>query len=203
MLATAAPSAGAAPSRSREPLLNLFPDFERGLVILMNTSREAYCTPGVVAWEEAVIAWIADFDEWVAGGEIGPEPPFPDDPPGGFPDGEKLVLIQSKETGKGAIVEHVRARKVHSEIWPMVDDPPGVGPCTDSIPDGDPLVGTGSFMNNDNDLFGSGTRGNAFGGWGRIRAEGRTYSWRFHTNSRCYVPDEEPPRCEIDRSSLR
>jgi hypothetical protein len=202
-LTIAAPGAAARSDRFREPILNLFPDVDRELVILMNIPRDTYCTPEVIDWEEAVIQWVSDFDDWVAGGQVGPEPPFPDDPPGGFPEGEKLILIQSKETGKGAIVEHLRGKKLYSEIWPMVEDPPGIGPCTDTNAADTPLVGTGSWMNQDNELLGSGSRGNAFGGWGQIRADGHTYKWRFHTNSRCYTPEDGPPRCERYRSSFR
>ena len=77
----------AAPSRAREPLINVFPDFERGLVILQNTSLDSYCTPDGVDWEEAVIQWNEEVQEWIDGGQQGPEPPFPPDPPSGFPGG--------------------------------------------------------------------------------------------------------------------
>jgi hypothetical protein len=56
-------------------------------VILQNTSLDSYCTPDVVDWEEAVIQWNEEVQEWIDGGQQGPEPPFPPDPPSGFPGG--------------------------------------------------------------------------------------------------------------------
>lgn len=204
VLALAAPAAAAPPQKSQEAFWRGFPDFELGLVILVNQTRANFCTDEVVAWEEDVIQWIEDYDDWVDAGEPDPpgEPPFPDDPVGGFPMGIGTISVQSKETGKGAIVQHEMARGLVAEIWPMVASAPGVGPCTDTDPGDDPLVGIGDFSYNDNDLEGSGTRGNAWGERGTVRAEGHRYTWRFHTNSRCYAPPFESPRCEIVMSSF-
>ena len=63
-------------------------------------------------------------------------------------------------------------------------------------------------MGNDNDLFGSGTRGNAFGNRGMVNIvdeDGNRlrYSWRFHVNSRCHAPEDGQPACLIEGSSLR
>ena len=68
--------------------------------------------------------------------------------------------------------------------------------------------GTARFMGNDNDLFGSGTRGNAFGNRGMatlVDDEGNTlrYTWSFHVNSRCHAVGDAPPACLIDTSTLR
>jgi hypothetical protein len=194
----AAPAAAAPPDRSEAYYWLGFPDFDRGLVVLVNQTRAHYCTDEVVAWEEDVIDWIEAYDAWVAAGEPDPpgEPPFPNDPAGGFPEGIDPIAFQEKETGQGAIVHHENNRGMVAEIWPMIANAPGVGACTDTDPSDDPYVGTGSFKANDNDRFATGTRGNAWGERGTVRAEGHTYTWRFHTNSRCYVPDGELPRCE-------
>ncbi len=208
LLALSVPTAAAPPTKFAENFTILFPDVERGLVIFINTTRDEYCTPAVVAYEEAVIQWIIDWDAWFEGGQVGPEPPFPDVPAGGFPEGNDPILTQIKETGQGALVRHQRARGLVAEIWPMIENPPLVGPCTDTDPGDTPLVGMAQYQGNDNDLFGSGTRGNAFGDRGTITgrdADGEPfrYSWRFHLNSRCYVPEGGEPACLIDTSSFQ
>lgn len=206
-VAIVAPMTAAAPDRYEERLTILFPDEDRGLIIFVNTTRDDYCTPAVVAWEEDVIQWSIDFDEWVDGGEVGPEPEFPPDPASGFAEGNDPIRIQEKVTGQGALVWHMNAKGLDAEIWPMVDDPFFVGPCTDSRANGG-LVGTAQVQGNDNDVFVSGTRGNSWGDRGTIMArdadgEPHKYSWRFHTNDRCYVPEDGPPRCLIEQSSLK
>ena len=208
LMALAAPVTAAPPERFEEHFTIAFPDEERGLVILVNTTRADYCTPDVVAWELAVIQWQADHDAWDQGGQVGPEPPFPPDPASGFPEGNDPIETQQKETGQGAIVFHQTAKGLDAEIWPMVDDAPLVGPCTDTDAGDTPLVGTANYSGNDNDRLGSGTRGNAFGDQGSIvgrRADGKPfkYSWRFHTNTRCFAPEDGPPACFMDTSSFR
>jgi hypothetical protein len=208
LLAFGVPAAAAPPTKSAENFTLFLPDEERRLVIFLNTTRAEYCTAGVVAWEEAVAQWTIDYEAWLEGGEVGPEPPFPDEPVGGFPEGNDPILTQIKETGQGALVRHQRAKGLVAEIWPMVEDASGVGPCTDTDAGDTPLVGTGRYHGNDNDLFASGTRGNAYGDRGTITgqdADGNrfTYSWRFHVNSRCYAPEDGPPACLIATSSFR
>ena len=90
----------------------------------------------------------------------------------------------------------------------MIDDAPLVGPCTDTEPDGLLFSGRASGSGNDNDLFASGPRGNAFGDQGSSRGTGpdgrpHSYTWRFHVNDRCYAPDEGEPRCLVESSELR
>lgn len=185
------------PERFTAPLLFLFPDTNLGLVVLINIDRETICSPEQVAWEEAFIAWLD-------GGEVGdpPEPPVD-------PDGFDPVAFQEIETGQGAVVQLFNASGLYVEIWELDADAPLVGPCTDTD-DAMHLIGSGTagFIVNDNDLFGSGTRGNAFGDRGIANIEdddGNSfrYSWLFHVNSKCYAPDDGPPACLIERSSLQ
>jgi len=195
-LASTASALAGPPARFTEPVLFLFPDEALGLVVLINTDRETYCTAEQVAWEEAFLAWIE-------GGEVG-DPPEPPAEPEGF----DLVSFQDVETGKGAIVSKFRGSGLYVEIWELDADAALVGPCTDTD-DALHLIGSGTarFIGNDNDLFGSGTRGNAFGDRGiatlvdddgdRLR-----YSWKFHVNSRCHGP-EGFPACLLEGSSLQ
>lgn len=180
------------------PLTFEFPDLENELVAFINTDRASYCTPEVIAFEYAIF-------DWLIGGMVGPPPPEPV-----FPDGDELVTVRFKETGKGALVIHIDEDDLAMELWAM-DSPenrPFVGPCTDTDDDGAFFAsGTTSFKNNDNDLFGSGSRGNAFGRRGTASvtdADGTEYSytWRFHLNSRCYTPEDGPPACLIDTAKL-
>jgi hypothetical protein len=190
----AVPAMAGPPAKFQVPLTILFPDTNLGLVVMINTDRASYCTPEVVAWEEAFIAWLE-------GGEVGDPPAEPT-----FPDGFEPISIQEVETGKGAIVSQTSASGLKIEIWELEADAPLVGPCTDTDDNLDRVgVGTVSYHGNDNDLFGSGTRGNAFGDRGQARLVGDdgsslSYSWLFHTNSRCFAPEDGPPSCLIERS---
>jgi hypothetical protein len=193
----ATPALAGPPARLEEPIPITFPDTNLGLVVFINIDRETYCTPEIIAFEEALIAWLE-------GGEVGDPPEFP-----GEPEGFDTISIKSKETWQGAIVQQFKGSGLSIELWEMDADPPLVGPCTDTD-DAMNLIasGTARFMSNDNDLFGSGTRGNAFGN--RINAqleddEGNAYRYssRFHFASRCHAPDDAPPACLIDRSRLQ
>jgi hypothetical protein len=135
--------------------------------------------------------------------------PFPDQPV--FPDGDVSVTVMVNDTGQGALVASVKASGLAIELWRLdaEDDRPFVGPCTDTD---DELTlfadGTASVRGNDNDLFGSQTRGNAFGDFFQADvadADGNEYSYshRFHVNSRCYQPEAGPPACLIESNTLR
>ncbi len=197
IVATAVPAMAGPPDKFSAPAWFAFPDFNLGLVVFMNMDRETVCTPEQIAWEEAFLAWLE-------GGEVGdpPEPPVD-------PDGFDLVSFQEKETGQGAIVQLFKGSGLVAEIWELDADAPGIGPCTDTD-DAMHLIGSGTarFVGNDNDLFGSGTRGNAFGDRGKIdvvddAGNSHRYSFRFHINSRCHAAEDGEPACLIDRSSLR
>jgi hypothetical protein len=209
MLVLVVPATAAPPERNEINPTFFYADVERGLVIFVNTTRDQYCTPDVVAFELALARWLIDFEEWLEGGEVGPEPPFPDEPAGGFPEGEDPLREQLVTTRKGAVIVRMQGRNVTTEIWQMIEDAPLVGPCTDTDPADDPLyVGTSSVTANDNDLFVSGTRGNAFGSRLLFRgqdADGNAvkYTRRFHVNDRCRASEDAPPACLIETSYLR
>ena len=198
--AAASPASAAPPDKFQIPLTIQFPDFERGYVGFLNTTRAESCTQAVVAFEEDLLQFFIDLEAWESGGMQGPPPEFPDEPE--FPAGQKPVSIQEKVTGKGAIVGHARGSGLVAELWPMVGNPPGVGPCTDSDGAATPWTGTGSFRGNDNDLEFSETRGNAFGERISMRlsrnGDRARYQSRFHLNDRCYMPEDGPPRCLIE-----
>jgi hypothetical protein len=175
-----------------------FPDFGNELAVFVNISRDELCTDEVVAFENAIAAWL----------EGGMVDPFPDEPT--FSDGRELVQLSSVLTKKGALVGQVNEQDLYIEVWSQdsPEDRPLVGPCTDTD-DGGSLFATGrtSYHANDNDFFGSGTRGNSFGDRGKanlVDADGNeyNYSWRFHTNSKCYAPDDGPPACLSDVGTL-
>ena len=210
MAMVAAPAAAGPPDRFEVPLAFDFPDFENGFVVFLNTSHDVICTDEQLAAELALIEWFPiwgeaffqyleenDGDPTGFPGEFPPEVPP-------RPDGIDPFVIQQKETGKGAIVESVRGSNVHVEIWRQVEEPPGVGPCTDTLGMNGPYAtGTALVRANDNDLFGSGTRGNSFGNHvvATLRtADGEpfTYHSRFHVNSRCHGGEFEPPACLLE-----
>jgi hypothetical protein len=189
--------AAAPPDKSEIPFTIQHLDLENELVTFGNLGRGAYCTTAVVQWEGDILAWLE-------GGMVGAPPAEP-----AFPDGLKPIPVQTKATGKGAIVASARGSGLYVELWGLEDDPPFVGPCTDTD-DGDGLFakGTMRFQGKDNDFDGSGTRGNAFGDQGRAtvtdtHGDKYRYSWLFRLNDRCYTPDDGPPVCLIDTSTLR
>lgn len=196
---TAVPASASPPDRFEIPLTFLFPDLDNELVAFVNIDRASYCTNAVVDFENAVIAWL----------EGGMADPFPDEPV--FPDGFDGVSAMLIETGQGAVVASAKGSGLTIELWHLdaEEDRPLVGPCTDTD-DGSTLFadGTASMRAHDNDLFGSGTRGNAFGDFFKadvVAADGTEYSYshRFHVNDRCYQPEDGPPACLIETSTLR
>jgi len=195
VMSASATALAAPPAKTTDTFDFEFPDPNLRLVAFMNIDRETYCTPEVVAFEEAVIAWEE-------GGEVGDFPELPV-----FPDGFDPVSLQEVETGQGAVVQLFKGSGLHFELWEMDADAQLIGPCTDTDA-AMHLIGTGTaaFVANDNDIGGTGTRGNAFGhrGMATLVDEGGNtlrYTWRFEVNSRCVAPNDEP-RCLIDTSRL-
>ena len=195
-LASTASALAGPPVKFTEPFLFLFPDESLGLVVLINTDRETYCTAEQVAFEEAFLAWLE-------GGEVGDPPEAPAEP-----EGFGSASFMEIETGQGAVVSLFKGSGLVVEVWELDAEAAQVGPCTDTD-DAMHLVGSGTarFIGNDNDLAGSGTRGNAFGDRGIARlvdedGNGLRYSWKFHINSRCHAP-EGFAACFIETSSLR
>jgi hypothetical protein len=196
---TAVPASASPPDRFEIPFTFVFPDLEYELAAFVNIDRESYCTDEVVNFENAVIAWLE-------GGMVGD---FPDEPM--FPEGFVGLSAMTKETGQGAVVASLSGSGLMIELWHLdaEENRPLVGPCTDTDDEATLFAdGTASVRGHDNDLFGSGTRGNAFGDFFQadvIDADGNEYSYsrRFHVNDRCYQPDDGPPACLIETSTLR
>jgi hypothetical protein len=196
-LAVAAPASAGPPDRFEDPFPNIFPDVQNGLVVFVNSDRATACTADVVAWEVAVLAWLE-------GGEVGDRPLEPE-----FPTGLDPIAIQAHETGQGAVIYLAKGSGLTIELWELEADAPLIGPCTDT--DGAMhrvALGTASYQGNDNDLFGSDTRGNAFGdrGQGYLTDDAGNayrYAWLFHVNSRCYAPEDGPPACLLELATLQ
>lgn len=189
-------AAASPPDKFEAPITNTHPDLENDLAVFVNTSRDAYCTPEVIAFEEAVVAWLE------SGGA------FPEEP--AFTDGFELISGKTKVTGQGAVVASINARGLHIELWVLdaPEDRPFVGPCLDTD-DANTMFGSGTstLQGRDNDFDNSGTRGNSFGERGRANVSGDSgdyaYSWKFHLNSKCYTPEDGPPSCLLDTATLR
>lgn len=192
-----------------------FPDFENGFVVFLNTTREAVCTPEQVQAEldflDWVVVWVDAFFQYLEendGDPTGFPGEFPpEEPP--RPEGIAPFTVQQKETGKGAIVESTRGRDIPTELWRQVENPPGVGPCTDTEGEIEPFAtGTSMARSNDNNLFDSPSRNTSFGNHLKASltdADGNSvvYDNRFHVNYRCNAPEFAPPACLIERESLR
>jgi hypothetical protein len=130
-------------------------DFDNGVILFLNTTRDDYCTADMVTWEEDVLAWLA-------GGEIGP---FPEQP---AKEGLEPVRLSFNDVANGTIVHNLLGRNLPIELWSFDDGlfpgQIGVGPCTDSDEEGELVAsGTSSWRYQDNDLEApSGARTNAF-----------------------------------------
>lgn len=169
-----------------EDFIVLYPDLEYNLSVFINITARDFCD------------WVPD----------GPEPPT------GPPPAIDTVTSIGIETGKGAIVTKLDADDLYIEMWDLGEDSPLIGPCEDiqdqlDDPDAEPWAsGTASFKAKDNDFFGTGTRGNAFGD--RITAvitdqDGNNYDYTslFRINSKCHAPEFEAPSCLVEKSRLR
>jgi hypothetical protein len=133
----------------------------------------------------------ADFCAWEAGGFLGSAPL------------QELVEVMLKETGKGALVASFQATRV-MELWHLDADADLSGPCEDTDDQAAPAaVGTAQVGMNDNDLFVSGTRTNAFG----IRGQGRLVGddgsrWNYSFTFRARIDRQGTFNAMVDRSNL-
>jgi hypothetical protein len=194
---TASPASAGPPEELEDPFAYTTPDVENGLVVFVNTSREAFCTDLQVSRELAILAWL----------EAGMVDPFPEwalERPDGFETWTPML----NDTPRGAIV-HLDESDQHLEAWWMdePEDATGVGACTDSD-DRLELFATGTvdLRAIANDFFGSGLRGASiehFRGSGELTGvDGTEYRYRF--SYRLMLPCNEPPGrpCEVFGSSL-
>lgn len=166
VFATALPAAAAPPEKFKEPIILLFPDIVNERSVFVNITARDFCD------------WAAtDFD--------GPPPV------------QKLLDAQAKENDDGAVVASYKARNVYIELWEFDEGvDPGdpstlIGPCEDiqnqlDDPGAQPWASgfLATLSGRDNDLFQTGSRGNAFGDQasGVVRdGDGAryTYAWKF------------------------
>lgn len=133
-----------------------------------------------------------DLCDWVDSGFAGPPPVT------------QPVSVQFNELTTGAVVISFKAT-AHLELWQLDPDADLSGPCEDTAGSAGPwATGSAHVVNNDNDLFVSGTRMNAFGERAQgtvMDAAGTTYhySWVF----RALIDRDEEFRVVVpDRSVL-
>jgi hypothetical protein len=223
LVASAALVAGAAPSPAAAsppdrveayPGID-FPDFENGFVVFVNTTRDSVCTQEQVQAELDFLDWAVVFgdaffqyldeNDGDPSGFPGEFPP--PEPP--RPEGIAPFTVQQKQTGKGAIVQSARGKDIPTELWRQVENPPGVGPCTDTTGQSEPFAtGTSMARSNSNNLNDSSSRNTSFGNHLKASltdADGNSfvYDSRFHLNFRCNAPDFAPPACLVERTSIR
>jgi len=171
-------AAGASPDKFETRSWLVHYDYPGELVSFVNISRAEFCTPWVVALEAFILG-------------VGPDPG-----PGDFPEGRKAVSVQEKVTGKGAIVQQVKASDLYTEAWEM-DPGPTFGLFCADTDDRMTLLATGTtstVRGNDNDAAGSGTRAETHTVRGKAMltdASGNEYRYtiQFHYNDRCFTPD--------------
>jgi hypothetical protein len=199
-------SAGPSPvDRTSDAFPFTGPDYENSLVIFVNSSRETFCTPEQVEFEQAVRDWL----------DAGMQGPFPDEPLP-HPQGLGSFPIQLVDTPMGVIVNtRGPAQGLHMELWVLDDasDQVGVGACLDTD-DADELfgTGTGSFRGFVTDAFGLLFSAQLARPWfidhtqgsGEVTSpdgERYSYSWMFHQHIPC---DGAPgPVCETSTFQLR
>jgi hypothetical protein len=200
------PASAQQPHLVRDPFPFTGPDFENRLVIFLNTTRELFCIPEQIAFEQAV-------DNWLDDGMVGP-PPEPTAQPGAT----GTLGAWVNETPMGT---HVTTRGwqsgLHMELWVMDDpeDAATVGACLDTD-DAAQLFASGdtsSFRAQATDFdYLAASDPSIARPWALDSSDGRgrvstpageeyVYSWSFHQHVPCEgSPD---PVCEVFQSSLR
>ena len=124
-------------------------------VLFVNQTREAFCTPEEVAWEDAFAAWLSG-----SGEDPGPAPAA---------DGLARAPIQDVTLKSGVVMVRAAGHDLPAELWSFDEDVQGpddiIAPCIDSDGAGAERVatGTGSVKWNDNAYRDdANTRGNAW-----------------------------------------
>lgn len=205
-LATTAGLALAAPTATAEPAaqqgsnwFGIWGDVEWPVpgALFLNQTRDTFCTPDMVAWEQSLAAWLQDPD-------TNPEP-------GESPlvEGGLARAPQREVTPVDGVVKiQVSGKNLPAELWTFDDDVQGwedmIAPCIDTDGQGAQRVatGTGSIKHNDNDLFGDGNRGNAW----RFQVEAQLTDtaggrWRFVDYIRATVPAHQDYPVREDREN--
>jgi hypothetical protein len=195
---TASPAgAGGPPEVFEDPFAFTGPDVDHGLVVFINTSREAFCSDDQVAREVAII-------DWLEGGMVDPFPEWAMERPPGFQTWTPLVVDSPK-----GIIANLEETNQYIELWRLdePDDAFGVGACLDTD-DRDELFATGvaDIKANATDLFEANLRPAAidnFRGKAALASvDGSDYSYFF--SWRLILPcDERPGRpCEVTKFML-
>ena len=199
-LATTAGLALATPAASAEPAaqqgdnwFGTWGDLEWPVpgALFINQTRDTFCTPEMIAWEQSYAAWLQDPDNTTQ----------PGDSP--FVEGLERAPIREVSPVDGVVKTQVTGKDLPAELWTFDDDVQGwedvIAPCIDTDGAGAQRVatGTGSIKHNDNDLFGDGKRGNTW----RFHAQAELTDttggqWRFVASIRATVPahQDEPVR---------
>jgi hypothetical protein len=159
----------------------LFPDVNVNRSVFINITAESFC-------------------QWLADGAEGPPPAI------------DTVQGRLNVTGSGDAVGSIDA-DLYIELWEFDEDPsPLIGPCEDiqaqlDAGTGPWATGTARWKAKTNNLFESDNRANTFGD--RTTAvvtdqAGDTWDYRnvFRLNFSCNAPDDGPPSCLVDNSSL-
>lgn len=195
---TASPASAAGPPEVfNDPFAFTGPDFDHGLVVFINTSREAFCTDEQTAREQA-------FVDWIEGGMTDPFPEWALERPEGFETWTPKVIDSPH-----GVIANLKESDQYIELWWM-DEPEdsfGVGACLDSD-DRDEMfaAGTASIKATATDLFEGGLRPAAIDHFrGRadlVGVDGSDYRYSF--SWRLILPCEEPPGrpCEVARFAL-
>ncbi|RXZ50021.1 hypothetical protein [Agromyces binzhouensis] len=195
---TASPAAAAGPPEVFEdPFAFTGPDLDNGLVVFINTSREAFCTDEQVAREVAIV-------DWFEGGMVDPFPEWALERPAGFETWTPNLIDSPK-----GVIANLDEGDQHIELW-WLDEPEdsfGVGACLDTD-DRLELFATGSaeIKANASDLFEGGLRSAAIdhfrGKADLIGVDGNDYAYSF--SWRLVLPCDEPPGrpCEVTNFSL-
>ncbi len=120
-------------------------DDDQGLLLFVNSTRADYCTPTMVAWEEAVLAWLET--------DMSTEPPP-------YPGYDSLETFSATRMPVGRHNAWSRwSAQVTVELWEFDEgvfpDHLGAGPCTDSDEATGPFAtGIGTWTQSDNDSWG-------------------------------------------------
>lgn len=179
-------SAGAEVHRDMFPTGFAVPVFDDDFhgAVLINIDREAECTDEFVAWERAMVQWY----------EAGNEGEFPVPPPEDTPTGTYLApwthVVLPAAVGADVVLRRSTVEGLPAEMWSFHDGIEGPADtrtlCLDTEGGERVATGTGGWRFRDNDLVGSGSRGNA---WSEAQsasltgADGTSWTYRRTVHS--------------------
>jgi len=196
-LAAAPAQAVGPPEVFEDPFAFTGPDYDHGLVVFINTSRESFCTEEQVGRELALV-------EWIEGGMVDPFPEWALERPAGFQTWTPKVIDSPH-----GVIANLKESGQYIELW-WLDEPEdsyGIGACLDTD-DRDALFATGTadIKATATDLFESGLRPVALdhvkGSADLASVDGQDYRYSF--SWRALIPCQEPPGrpCEVTHFAL-